>query len=75
MTLDGVADWLPAYTVVVTPELVALTSFAILCVFSLFWLIRLAVRYGVNDALRAHRKWLDARGAGDVGQGGAQVEG
>ncbi|HET7689980.1 MAG TPA: hypothetical protein VFK41_06365 [Nocardioidaceae bacterium] len=28
-------------------------------VFALFWLIRLAVRYGVDDALRKNRSWLD----------------
>ena len=27
-------------------------------VFALFWVIRLAVRYGVDDALKKNRKWL-----------------
>ena len=27
-------------------------------VFALFWVIRLAVRYGVNDALSKNRSWL-----------------
>jgi hypothetical protein len=26
--------------------------------FALFWIIRLGVRYGVNDALRRNRSWL-----------------
>lgn len=32
-----------------------------LAVFALFWVIRLAVRYGVDDALRKNRSWLDRR--------------
>lgn len=28
--------------------------------FALFWIIRLGVRYGVNDALRRNRSWLAA---------------
>ncbi|WP_185995668.1 hypothetical protein [Nocardioides campestrisoli] len=31
---------------------------ALLVLFSLFWVIRMAVRYGVNDALRMNRAWL-----------------
>ncbi|MFS3127684.1 hypothetical protein ACLM5J_04690 [Nocardioides sp. Bht2] len=27
-------------------------------ILALFWLIRLAVRYGVNDALQMNRSWL-----------------
>ena len=34
---------------------------ALLVLFSLFWVIRLAVRYGVNDALRMNREWLPSR--------------
>jgi hypothetical protein len=30
--------------------------FALLCLWAAFWLIRLAVRYGVRDALREHRQ-------------------
>lgn len=32
------------------------------CVFAyaLFWIIRLGVRYGVDDALRRNRSWLAA---------------
>jgi hypothetical protein len=29
--------------------------------FALFWLIRLAVRYGMDDALRRNRHWLEGR--------------
>jgi len=32
-----------------------------LAIFALFWVIRLAVRYGVDDALRKNRSWLDRR--------------
>ena len=35
--------------------------FALLCVWALFWIIRLAVRYGMNDALRMNRDWLSQR--------------
>ena len=28
-------------------------------VFALFWVIRLAVRYGMDDAMRKNRHWLD----------------
>lgn len=34
--------------------------FAVLCVWAVFWLVRLAVRYGVSDALRMNRQWLEA---------------
>ena len=30
----------------------------LLAVFAVFWVIRLAVRYGMNDALRMNRAWL-----------------
>jgi len=30
-----------------------------LAVFAIFWVIRLGVRYGVDDALRKNRSWLD----------------
>jgi hypothetical protein len=29
--------------------------------FALFWLIRLGVRYGMDDALRRNRHWLEDR--------------
>lgn len=31
---------------------------ALLTIWAAFWVIRLAVRYGVNDALRMNRAWL-----------------
>jgi len=31
---------------------------AVLSVWALFWIVRLAVRYGMNDALRMNRDWL-----------------
>jgi len=31
---------------------------ALLTVWAAFWVIRLAVRYGMNDALRMNRAWL-----------------
>lgn len=34
--------------------------FALLCAWAVFWLIRLAVRYGVSDALRMDRQSLKA---------------
>jgi len=34
--------------------------FAVLCLWAVFWLIRLAVRYGVRDALRRHRRLTEA---------------
>lgn len=40
--------------------LLAVLLLALLCVWAVFWLIRLAVRSGVNDALRMHRQWLDS---------------
>jgi hypothetical protein len=39
----------------------AILYFAVLAFLSLwaaFWVIRLAVRYGMNDALRMNRDWL-----------------
>ena len=32
-----------------------------LSLFAAFWLIRLAVRYGTEDALRRNREWLERR--------------
>lgn len=32
--------------------------FALLSLWAAFWVIRLGVRYGVNDALRKNRAWL-----------------
>ena len=31
---------------------------ALLSTWAAFWVIRLAVRYGMNDALRVNRTWL-----------------
>ena len=31
---------------------------AFLSIWAAFWVIRLAVRYGMNDALRMNREWL-----------------
>lgn len=31
---------------------------AFLAIWAAFWVIRLAVRYGMNDALRMNRAWL-----------------
>ena len=33
---------------------------AALTIWALFWVIRLAVRYGANDALQMNRSWLEA---------------
>lgn len=37
-------------------ELLIPIIFALLCLWATFWLIRLAVRFGVRDALREHRQ-------------------
>ena len=42
---------LPLFTIV----------FGLACVWALFWIIRLAVRYGVNDAIRMNPALLAAR--------------
>ncbi len=34
---------------------------ALLCAWALFWIIRLGVRYGVNDAIRMNRGLLVER--------------
>ena len=34
---------------------------SVLAVWTLFWVVRLAVRYGTNDALRMNREWLSSR--------------
>ncbi|CAB4727640.1 unannotated protein [freshwater metagenome] len=39
---------------------VAFAVVALLVLWSAFWVIRLAVRYGINDALRANRTWLQS---------------
>lgn len=38
---------------------------ALLSVWALFWVIRLAVRYGVNDALQMNRGWIRAESKRD----------
>ena len=37
---------------------------ALLSVWAVFWLIRLAVRYGVDDALQRNRDWLERSDSG-----------
>jgi hypothetical protein len=39
---------------------------AVLSVWALFWIIRLGVRYGMNDALRMNRDWLRQADRSDV---------
>lgn len=49
--------------------MVAVLTFAVLgllTLWSVFWVVRLAVRYGVNDALRANRDWLRISSNEDV---------
>lgn len=41
-------------------ELLVPIIFVVLCLWAAFWLIRLAVRYGVQDALRQHRPLTEA---------------
>lgn len=43
-------------------ELLFFPVFAFLTIFALFWIIRLAVRYGTHDALQMNRHWLDTSG-------------
>ena len=50
-------------------EPIALAYFAILALLILwaaFWVIRLAVRYGMNDALRMNRDWLREKSRDDL---------
>jgi len=39
---------------------------ALLTVWAAFWVIRLAVRYGMNDALRMNRAWLIQQSDGNA---------
>jgi len=41
--------------------LLAVAVFALVCIWATFWIIRLAVRYGVNDAIRMNPALLAAR--------------
>lgn len=45
--------------------LLVLGVFVMLCAWALFWLIRLAVRYGASDALRMDRESREATKARD----------
>ena len=38
-----------------------LAVLALLSLWAAFWVIRLAVRYGMNDALRMNRDWLSGK--------------
>jgi hypothetical protein len=42
---------------------------ALVTVWAAFWVIRLAVRHGMNDALRMNREWLSQRTGGDGDDG------
>lgn len=42
-------------------SIVVFAVFALLALWSAFWVIRLAVRYGINDALRMNKSWLAAK--------------
>jgi hypothetical protein len=46
------------------PSAVFWTVWVLLLIWAAFWVIRLAVRYGVDDALRKHRE-LTGRSAAD----------
>lgn len=35
-----------------------LAVLALVAVWAVFWIVRLAVRYGMNDALSMNREWL-----------------
>ena len=41
--------------------------------FALFWLIRLAVRYGMDDALERNRHWLEGRDSATAHAAGSAV--
>lgn len=49
--------------------LLAFAVLALLCVWTVFWVIRLAVRYGMHDALTIHRDWLTSQRDHDAGAG------
>ncbi len=40
-------------------------ALALITLWAVFWMIRLGVRYGVNDALRMNRGWLREGAAAD----------
>lgn len=41
--------------------LLSFTVLALLTLWAAFWVIRLAVRYGMNDALTMNRDWLTSQ--------------
>ena len=41
--------------------IVFFATFALLCVWACFWIIRIGVRYGVNDAIQMNRGLLVER--------------
>lgn len=47
-------------SLLISPALALMGGFWLVCAWAAFWLIRLAVRYGVNDALQSNREWLGA---------------
>jgi sterol desaturase/sphingolipid hydroxylase (fatty acid hydroxylase superfamily) len=44
----------------ISPVYALVVPFWLVGVWAVFWVIRLAVRYGVNDALHANRHWVTA---------------
>lgn len=42
------------------PMYALMGGFWLVCAWALFWVIRLAVRYGVDDALQSNRHWMAA---------------
>lgn len=48
-------------------SIIVLAVFAVLALWSAFWVIRLAVRHGVDDALRMNKPWLNVKDDATVG--------
>jgi hypothetical protein len=42
----------------ISPVYALVVPFWLMCAWAVFWVIRLAVRYGVDDALEANRHWM-----------------
>lgn len=57
MPVDGGVSAGVAYPRRVVPILYS-AALVLLSIWAAFWVIRLAVRYGMNDALRMNREWL-----------------
>ena len=64
--LAAVVASLVFVSLLISPALALMGGFWLVCAWAAFWVIRLAVRYGVSDVLQAHREAERAAGGSEL---------